>query len=101
MASRYVTTLLPSTFQAPGTAALVAAIDRIDETADWRCLHLRVNEPAPGIAMTGAYACGGMLMATLQVYLFGPNAATAARDQSHWQQWLAGIFPAAAAATGT
>ena len=48
----------------------------------------------------GKIACdfgGGMLMATLQAYLYGDAADAAARDQPQWQAWLGGLFPAQAA----
>lgn len=83
--------------QTDGAAPLVAVVERIDHVATGHGMHLRLSAPAPGALLFGAHSCGGMLMATLQVYLYGDAAAAAAKDQPQWQAWLGGLFPAQAA----
>jgi hypothetical protein len=48
--------------------------------------------------LLGSFDCMGMHLATMQVYCYGDRAEAAARDQARWQEWLAGLFPAAEAA---
>jgi hypothetical protein len=48
------------------------------------------------MVIAGAYACMGMLMASLQIYFYGDRAAVAARDKERWEKWLAALFRAPA-----
>jgi len=84
--------------QAPGAAALAATVESIDSIAHGQSMMLQLSEPVPGTVLVGAFECMGMMMATMQVYLYGDRAESAARDQQRWQQWLAGLFPAESAA---
>lgn len=52
-------------------------------------LLLRLDEPAPGLALLGAYAWDGKIHAAISLYLFGDRAAAvAARDEPLWQSWM-------------
>lgn len=88
----------PVRLEADGAAALVGAVDHLATSATERSVHLRLRDPAPGVVVAGAYHCGGMLMANLQVYAYGPRGELVARDKERWQQWLAARFPAPAGA---
>jgi uncharacterized protein YndB with AHSA1/START domain len=44
---------------------------------------------APGSAYIGIFPCGGMAMAYMAIYLYGPNAKAAVqRDEPIWQKWM-------------
>ena len=61
--------------------------------ATGHALVVRLEEPAPGVALVGAYDCG-VVMAAVSLYLFGPDAeATAKRDEPAWQTWVSQLFP--------
>lgn len=63
-------------------------------------LLLRLDEPAPGLALLGAYAWGGKTHAAISLYLFGDRAAAvAARDEPLWQSWMNERFPSMSAAS--
>ncbi|MGE3174616.1 MAG: SRPBCC domain-containing protein [Planctomycetota bacterium] len=79
--------------QTDGAPALVGTIAHVDHTPSGHGLNVRLSAPAPGVALLGAFGCGGMKMATMQVYFFGAGAADAAKQQERWQQWLGGVFP--------
>jgi uncharacterized protein YndB with AHSA1/START domain len=56
-------------------------------------LVIKLEEPAPGVAIVSADDCGGALI-SVYLYLFGPGAVAAAkRDEPAWQTWLSQIFP--------
>jgi uncharacterized protein YndB with AHSA1/START domain len=84
--------------EAAGTAPVVATVDSVERVDHGHGMTLLTTEPAPGALLVGAVSCMGMQMATLQLYLYGPRAAAAARDKPHWQQWLDKLFPAEQAA---
>jgi hypothetical protein len=49
---------------------------------------------APGTAYIGIFPCGGMAMAYMAIYIYGPNAKTAVqRDEPIWQKWMDEQFP--------
>ena len=60
---------------------------------------MRLEEPAPGVAMIGAFNCAGAVMASVSLYFYGEDASdAAARAESEWGAWLAERFPAPRAA---
>lgn len=79
----------------PSGAQLGGTVRAVDDLPMGKGVMLALQEPAPGIALLSAMDCG-VRMATLQVYHYGPRAAAAAAQPERWQQWLAGLFPAAA-----
>ncbi len=55
---------------------------------------LALESPAPGTAYIGIFPCGGMAMAYVAIYLYGPGAKAAVeRDQPVWQKWMDERFP--------
>jgi hypothetical protein len=55
---------------------------------------LGLESPVPGTAYIGAFPCGGMAMAYMAIYLYGPSAKAAAlRDEPIWQKWMDERFP--------
>jgi uncharacterized protein YndB with AHSA1/START domain len=80
--------------QASGVPPLAGVVER---TGEGRHLHeviLRLDEPAPGIALVGAYTWGGKAHAALGCYFYGDAAAgVVARDEPLWSAWLSEHFP--------
>jgi uncharacterized protein YndB with AHSA1/START domain len=80
-----------------GAPPLAGVVEPLDEIGHGRRLLLRLDEPAPGFAMLGAFNCAGAVMATVTLYLYGDGAAAAAeRDEPAWRAWLDEHLPAAA-----
>ncbi len=79
---------------------LAGVIERKGEGKHAHEIMLRLEEPAPGIALAGVYTWGGKVNASISFYLFGERgAAAAARDEPLWQAWMSQRFPAAVAAS--
>jgi uncharacterized protein YndB with AHSA1/START domain len=78
-------------------ASIAGTVQAVDDVPQGKGVMVTVNEPAPGVVLVSAMDCMGMHMATLQAFFYGPLATAAAADKEHWQQWLAGLFPPAAA----
>ena len=54
---------------------------------------LRLDEPAPGFALIGAYTWGGGTHVALSAYLFSEQAqAVVSRDEPRWQAWMTSLF---------
>jgi uncharacterized protein YndB with AHSA1/START domain len=52
-------------------------------------LLIRLDQPAPGVALVGAYSWGGGVHAAIGMYLYGDTAASALeRDAPQWEAWL-------------
>jgi hypothetical protein len=57
---------------------------------------LRIEAPAPGFAMIGAFVWNEAAHVSLTLYLYGEGAAAAAaREEPAWRAWMAEHFPAA------
>ncbi|MCI0412021.1 SRPBCC domain-containing protein [bacterium] len=58
---------------------------------------LRLDKPTPGIGVIGVSDCGGSILLSVSLYLYGDGAAQAIKKQeSAWQDWLNQHFPAPA-----
>lgn len=76
---------------------LAGVVEPLAEIGHGRRVLLRLDEPTPGIAMLGAFDCGGMVMASICLYLYGESAAEVfARDEPRWRAWMERHFPSAA-----
>lgn len=63
-------------------------------------LILRVEEPAPALALLMAENCHGTVMTALTVYCYGTRGAEMAkRDAALWQKWFSELLPAPSDAT--
>jgi hypothetical protein len=61
---------------------------------------LRVNEPAPGIALIGSFSMGDVARAAVSLYFYGSGAAeTASAENTKWTTWLRGVLEGEPAAT--
>ena len=81
---------------------LGGVFEPLAEIAHGRRVLLRLDEPAPGVAMLGAFNCGGAVMPTMSLYLYGDEAAEVfARDEPRWRAWMETHYPAAASEAST
>lgn len=75
---------------ASGGPALAGVVEQ--RGAGNKHLHeviLRLDEPAPGVAVLGAYTWGNQVHVAISIYLFGDRApAAAAREEPRWQAWM-------------
>jgi uncharacterized protein YndB with AHSA1/START domain len=63
-------------------------------------LLLCVDEPALGVALLGAFNCGGPVMATVNLYLYGDRGSDAVtRDEPSCRAWMNAHFPSVGAAS--
>jgi len=65
---------------------------------------VHLQQPAQGVAMFYAMPCAGLVMASVNFYLFGDRAAeVVSRDAPGWRSWMSAHFPppATSAAGGT
>jgi hypothetical protein len=75
---------------------LAGVVERVGK--NW--LTLRIDEPAPGIAMVLAYTWDERVSTSFHAYLFGDEApAVAAREEPAWRAWMDDHFPLAQATT--
>jgi uncharacterized protein YndB with AHSA1/START domain len=83
--------------QAPdsGVPPFAGIVERIGQEKKYPEVLLRLDEPAPGVALAGAYTWGGSVHVSVSLYLFGERAReVAARDEPVWSAWLQGLFAA-------
>ena len=70
-------------------------IERVQQDGKMRLVMMRLEAPAPGVAMIGTYRLGGRINISMCVYFYGDDAegvATASADK--WQAWLGAAFAA-------
>jgi len=80
---------------APGLSGVVESYNK--QSSPY--LMLALNEPVPGIALIGANNCGGQVLVSATLYLYGNKAADVIqKEQTAWQAWLNEHFPAPAPA---
>jgi hypothetical protein len=67
------------------------------ERSDSHAVVVRMESPIPGAAVLGAADCGGPVMAWMNFYAYGSNAARdVERAAAPWRAWMAQRYPAAA-----
>jgi uncharacterized protein YndB with AHSA1/START domain len=77
--------------------ALSGTVERVGA----RELTLVTDEPAAGIALVGAYACGGPVVPFVTLYLYGERGRAAAREnEAAWRAWMASRYPGPAPSGG-
>jgi uncharacterized protein YndB with AHSA1/START domain len=85
---------------ASGVPPLAGVVEKIGEGKHVHEAVLRLDEPAPGTALLGAYTWGDKVHVALRFYLYGDQAAAAvARDEPLWHAWIQERFPSAGAAS--
>jgi hypothetical protein len=79
-----------------GAPPLAGVVEGTGEGKQVHELLLRLDEPAPGIALLGVGAWGGKVHTAISFYLFGDRAPAAAHDEPLWHAWMNEHFPAVA-----
>jgi uncharacterized protein YndB with AHSA1/START domain len=78
---------------ASGAPALSGIVERDGKGKSPHEILLRLDEPAPGVALIGAYAWGGQAHAAISLFLYGDRAPAAmTRDEPLWQAWMSRHF---------
>lgn len=73
---------------------LAGLVENIHSATPNPRLLLRLDQPASGVASVGAFSWGGNVHLSLNLYLYGDQAAAAAtRDRPLWQAWMSEHFP--------
>ena len=77
-----------------GAPRFAGTVESLNESPHGRGMLMRLEEPAPGLASLGAFACGGSTMVGVSFYLYGAGATAAAtREEPLWQAWMMEHFP--------
>lgn len=77
-----------------GDADLGGILDEIQPEGRQPYILLRLDEPAPGIAVASAYKMSLRASVVLSLYLYGDAGAIAASGEAPWQAWIRARFPA-------
>jgi hypothetical protein len=68
--------------------ALAGVVERID-LKPHHAVTMRMESPAPGVALIGTYSWAGEVKLALSFYYYCDDAAAvAAREEPKWQAWL-------------
>lgn len=79
-----------------GPEPLSGEVERIDQNARQRYALLRLDAPAPGLALVGTYGGGDSTNVSASLYFYGEGSRErAARSEERWQAWLEKTFPPA------
>jgi uncharacterized protein YndB with AHSA1/START domain len=74
---------------------LAGVIERVQQDDKMRLVIMRLDAPAPGVAMIGTYGIGGRVNVSLCLYVYGDGAEDVARvSENKWQAWLGETFAA-------
>lgn len=77
----------PVTTSGDGVPALAGVVERIIDDRWHRGMLLRLADPAPGLAFVLVFGDGGW--STIQACVYGDDAAaTAAREEPAWREWM-------------
>jgi uncharacterized protein YndB with AHSA1/START domain len=77
-----------------GAETLSGVVESTQQNAKLRTILLRLEAPAPGIALAGTYASSAGVHASISVFFHGDDAAAkAAESGPRWQDWIRKPFP--------
>ncbi len=80
-----------------GAPELRGVVERVGSAKQPHEILVRLDAPAPGVALLGAYAWGGAVYAAMNLYLYGPEAEAAMQQVGPaWRAWIREQFPAPA-----
>jgi hypothetical protein len=80
---------------APSPETLAGVIERVQQDEQQRLLVLRMEAPAPGVAIVGTFATGKLVTLGVSLYFYGGDAAErATASEQKWQSWIADRFAA-------
>ena len=72
---------------------LSGVIERVEQNRQQRYITMRLDGPAPGIALIGTYAVGPQVTISMIMYFYGDDAeARVAASESRWRDWLGARF---------
>lgn len=78
--------------------AMSGVIERIVQDQQQRYLLMRLDRPAPGVAMIGTFPAGLTVAASTTIFLYGDNAEDRASVSARrWRDWLGARFTTAIA----
>lgn len=73
----------------PRPEALSGVIERIDQNRQQRYILMRLDAPAPGIALVGTYGAGPRVNASMTMFFYGDDAgAIATASEQKWRDWF-------------
>ena len=76
-----------------GSPAFGGTVERATNSPHGNGVVVHLDQPLSGVALVGAYPCGGPTLAMISLYLYGPRAAeTARRDDAQWKSWMGSLF---------
>jgi uncharacterized protein YndB with AHSA1/START domain len=79
----------------PQPEALSGVVERIHQDRQMRYITIRLDDPAPGIALVGTYDAGAQVITSMNLYFYGDAAdARAAASERRWRDWLGARFGA-------
>lgn len=82
-----------------GDLSFSGIVERIDQSRNHYEITLRLDRPAPGVALVGAFVWDGQAQVAISLYFYGEDAdAVAQREEPLWQAWINKHFPSPAAA---
>jgi uncharacterized protein YndB with AHSA1/START domain len=77
-----------------GVPPISGTVEPLSDIPNGRRIMLRLDEPASGVAMLGAFDCAGSVMVSINLYIYGERATdVTSRDEPLWHSWLSGAFP--------
>ncbi|MGE2731973.1 SRPBCC family protein [Mycolicibacterium vaccae] len=68
---------------------LQGVVHRIHHTDEFRYVMVRLEAPAPGVAVIGGCAPDGQVRLSASLYFYGEGAADAAQEATKWRAWMA------------
>jgi uncharacterized protein YndB with AHSA1/START domain len=77
----------------PQPEQLSGVVERIEQDAQQRFVLMRLDAPAPGVAIIGTYDARPLVNVSANVYFYGDNAAAhATASEQTWRAWLTESF---------
>jgi uncharacterized protein YndB with AHSA1/START domain len=69
--------------------ALAGVVEQVQQTEQQRYVMLRLNEPAPGVAIIGTYGNAENVSLSVIAFFYGEDASTIAEaNEGRWRDWL-------------
>lgn len=79
--------------ETPAPEILSGIVERVEQDNRQRYVLLRLNGPAPGIALIGTYGTGQATNVSLVFYLYGDDAEQRCQaSEPRWRDWLRDTF---------
>jgi uncharacterized protein YndB with AHSA1/START domain len=78
---------------APEPESLTGIVEVVSQDSKQRFVTLRLEAPAPGVAIVGTCGHDNTVSASINLYFYGDNAETvAAGSEPRWREWLSSLF---------